>query len=275
VSAVTATGAMSTAEDHLKSGDLTGALDALQADVRKNASDPKLRVFLFQLLCVMGQWDRALRQLKLCAEMDPAAVPMAQTYREAIICEAYRDRVFAGEKAPLILGEPDEWLAQLIEAQGLSARGEAAAASDMRAAAFDAAPATAGDVDGTAFEWIADADMRFGPVLEVIVNGRYFWVPFAKIGSVTIEAPADLRDAVWLPAELALENGGEVAALIPTRYPATVANGDAAEMLARATSWADAGGETFTGSGQRLLTTSEDDLPLMDIRQITLRGAGG
>ncbi|MEM9343582.1 MAG: type VI secretion system accessory protein TagJ [Pseudomonadota bacterium] len=263
------------AEDHLKSGDLNGALEALQADVRKNASDPKLRIFLFQLLCVMGQWDRALRQLKLCAEMDPAAVPMAQTYREAIVCEAYRERVFAGEKAPLILGEPDTWLAQLIEAQGLLARGEAVAAADMRAAAFDAAPASAGQVDGTAFEWIADADMRFGPVLEVIVNGKYYWVPFAKISSLMIEEPADLRDAVWLPAELTLEGGGEVAALIPTRYPDTVSGEDPAEMLSRATTWADAGAETFVGSGQRLLATSEDEVPLMDIRQITLDAAGG
>ncbi|MEO1794410.1 MAG: type VI secretion system accessory protein TagJ [Pseudomonadota bacterium] len=263
------------AEDLLKSGDLHGALDALQADVRKNASDPKLRIFLFQLLCVLGQWDRALRQLKLCAELDPVAVPMAQAYREAIVCEAYRAHVFTGEKAPLVLGEPDAWLAQLIDALGLLARGDVAAAADQRAAAFDVAPATSGTVDGVAFDWIADADMRFGPVLEVIVNGRYFWIPFAKISSVTIEEPADLRDAVWLPAEVVLENGGEVAALIPTRYPATVTNGHAAEMLARATSWTDAGNGTFAGSGQRLLATSNDDLPLMDIRQITLRAVDG
>ena len=42
---------------------------------------------------------------------DPTALTMAQTYREAIICEVYREKVFAGEKAPLDFGEPQEWLA--------------------------------------------------------------------------------------------------------------------------------------------------------------------
>jgi type VI secretion system protein ImpE len=36
---------------------------------------------------------------------------MAQTYREGIICEVFREKVFSGEKDPLIFGEPVEWLA--------------------------------------------------------------------------------------------------------------------------------------------------------------------
>ena len=41
---------------------------------------------------------------------------MAQMYREAIQCERLRADVFAGRKSPLIFGQPDEWLALLIEA---------------------------------------------------------------------------------------------------------------------------------------------------------------
>lgn len=78
------------AEELLKAGDLDGALGALQDAVRSNASDPKLRIFLFQLLAVLGDWKRAITQLKVCAELDPSALSMAQTYREGIICEVYR-----------------------------------------------------------------------------------------------------------------------------------------------------------------------------------------
>ena len=52
-------------------------------------------MFLFQLLGVMGQWERAATQLKVAAELDPA-MPMVQTYREAIRCEWCADEVFAG-----------------------------------------------------------------------------------------------------------------------------------------------------------------------------------
>jgi protein involved in temperature-dependent protein secretion len=98
-----------TATDLLKAGDLAGTLASLQDNIRAKPEDPKLRVFLFQLLCVTGDWKRAIAQLKLCAQLDAAALPMAQTYREAIICEVFREKVFSGEKDPLIFGQPQDW----------------------------------------------------------------------------------------------------------------------------------------------------------------------
>ncbi len=40
----------------------------------------------------------------------------------------------------------------------------------------------------------------WAPVLEAMVNGKYYWIPFSRLASIVIEAPADLRDRVWLPA---------------------------------------------------------------------------
>jgi type VI secretion system protein ImpE len=257
-----------TPEDHLKSGDPAGALAALQTLVKAKPADAKLRIFLFQLLCVMGQWDRAIRQLKVCGELDPGALQMAQAYREAIICEVYREKVFAGDKAALVFGEPQEWLAWLIEAQKLLAKGEVAAAADLRARAFDAAPASTGEMDGARFDWIADADMRIGPVLEAIINGRYFWLPFAQISQITFDPPTDLRDAVWTAANIRLANEGSVVAFLPTRYPLSGQKGQPAEKLSRATSWTDAGAETFVGLGQKLLSTDQGDVALLDARVI-------
>ncbi len=259
-----------TPEEHLKAGDLSATLAALQDKVRANPADAKLRIFLFQLLCVLGDWKRAITQLKVSAELDPSALMMAQTYREAIICEVYREKVFSGEKEPLIFGEPAEWLALLIEALKLFADGKTEEAAELRARAFDLAPAASGEINGERFEWIADADMRLGPVLEVVVNGRYFWMPFSSINTLMIEEPGDLRDAVWTAATLTLHNEGEVVALIPTRYAGTPASDDAAAKLSRATLWSDSGGDTYTGLGQRLLTTDQSDIALMDVRTLKM-----
>ena len=262
-----------TPEEHLRSGDLMATLAKLQDKIRANPADAKLRVFLFQLLCVMGDWKRAVTQLKLSAEMDETAMMMAKTYREALVCEVYREKVFAGEKTPMTFGEPEEWLAHLIAAQKLTAQGYFEQAADLRSRAYDAAPATSGTINGKAFAWIADADMRLGPVLEVIVNGRYFWLPFAKIARIEIEAPSDLRDAVWTACTLTMASGGEVAALIPTRYTGTVEQGDDVARLARATCWIDVGADTFVGQGQRLLTTDKSDIALLDVRELVLDAA--
>lgn len=258
------------ATDLLKAGDLDGTLAALQAQVRANPADAKLRIFLFQLLCVLGDWKRAITQLKLCAELDALAIPMAQTYREGIICEVFRQKVFAGEKKPLIFGEPQEWIALMIEAIKALAQGKPDKAAELRARAFDAVPACCGEINGERFEWIADADMRLGPLLEIIINGKYFWMPFSSIASLRIEAPSDLRDTVWTGANLTLQNGGEFVALIPTRYAGTAETGTAGEKLARETNWTDAGSETFVGIGQRLLATDKGDTALMDLRSLKM-----
>jgi len=263
------------AEERLKAGDLSGALDALQAAVRADAGRASLRVFLFQLLCVLGNWSRAIQQLKVSAEMDPGATPMAQTYREAIVCEVYREKVFAGQKDPLIFGEPQEWIALMLDALKLQADGHVEKATATRARAFDAAPAVSGEIDGQSFEWIADADMRLGPLLEAVVNGKYYWIPFSAMSRLDFDEPADLRDAVWTPATLTTANGGEVVALSPTRYAGTIENGDDAAKLARKTEWVDVGHDTFVGIGQRLLATDLGDHPIMDIRKLRLNTRPG
>ena len=65
----------------------------------------------------------------------------------------------------------------------------------------------------TTFAWIADADPRLGPVLEVFVNGNYMWVPFARVHAMQFDPPADLRDQVWMPARFTWSNGGEACRL--------------------------------------------------------------
>ena len=263
------------ATELLKENDLAGALNALQDAVRKDPSNPKLRVFLFQMLCVLGDWKRAITQLKLCAELDPIALPMAQTYREGIICEVFREKVFAGEKDPLIFGEPLEWVALLIEANRAVAQGQISQAAELRGKAFDQVPDMGGTLNGEPFAWVADGDMRLGPILEIVINGRYFWMPFSAIAELKVEAPEDLRDTVWTAAQLTLQNRGEFVALIPTRYVGTPATQDAAAMLARATSWDDLGEDTFVGIGQRLLTTDQSEVAIMDLRHLVMDAAEG
>jgi type VI secretion system protein ImpE len=259
---------MKLAEQHLQEGQLQEALVELQNQVRKDPANPKLRTFLFQLLVILGEWDRALTQLTVAGDLDAANLSMVQTYREAIRCEVLRKDIFAGHKTPVVFGEPAQWIALLQEALKLIADNRFAEARNLRDQAFELAPATPGTIDGTAFNWIADADTRLGPMLETVVNGRYYWVPFNQIREIHIEAPADLRDFAWMPAHFIWVNGGEAFGLIPTRYPGSETADDSAIRLARKTQWQEQAEETFVGLGQRLLSTDENDYAVMDIREI-------
>ncbi len=261
----------SPAEISLQQGNVPEALANLQDQVRKDPSNPKLRVFMFQLLAVAGQWQRALTQLNVCGELDAATLLMVQTYRTALQCEVLRAEIFAGKRSPLIFGDPQQWLALLIEALRLEADQHVVEAAALRSQALELAPTSTGTVNGTAFTWLADADSRLGPVLEAIVKGNYYWIPIQQIRSIEIEKPSDLRDSVWLPAVFTWSNGGQASGLIPTRYPGSEAAVDSLLCLARKTVWQDKGNDNYHGLGQRLLATDSEDYPLMEIRSIKLQ----
>lgn len=252
----------------LKAGNLQESLQKLQQEIRKHPADPKRRVFLFQLLAVLGQWDRALNQLSVIGELDANAMPMVHAYREAVRCELVRQDIFAGKRMPVIFGDPEPWIAQLLEALRLGTLGDYTNAQKAREPAFDAAPIVAGSINGERFEWLADADPRLGPVIEMVTNGSYYWIPMYRIGSLRLEAPADLRDNVWMPAQLTLVNGGELFGFVPTRYPGTVSVADDSLLLAHRTDWVEAAPETHLGLGQRMFATNDTDYPLMDVRAI-------
>ncbi len=258
-----------TAEELIRGGNLDDALAAVQADVRKKPADAKLRVLLFQLLAILGQWDRALTQLNVAAELDPLNLLMAQVCRVALQCEALRTDIFAGGTTPMVLGQPPEWLGQLIQANEFAAAGRLADSATLREQAFDAAPAISGKINNEPFAWLADADPRLGPVMEAMVDGKYYWIPLSNIREIQIEAPADLRDLVWISANFTWLNGGTKFGLVPVRYPGSEKSTDSAIRMARKTDWTTAGELSF-GLGQRELVTDQKEYAFLEIRSIVL-----
>jgi type VI secretion system protein ImpE len=261
-------------EESVRGGELAQALQTLQSRVRANPADAKDRVFLFQLLAILGQWDRALTQLNVAGDLDPSTLVLRQVYRQALEGEAARRSVFESGTAPVVLGEPSQWLAGLLDALRLAADGHWEKAAELRAQSLEAAPATAGSIDGRPFEWIADADSRIGPCLEIIIDGKYMWAPFERVQSIQMEAPTDLRDVVWTQAIATWSNGGRTTVLIPTRYAGIDGSQDPALLMSRRTEWQEQPGDTFLGTGQRMLATDTGEYPLLEIREIVLTTDG-
>jgi type VI secretion system protein ImpE len=261
-----------TAEQLLKEGRLEEALKILQQAVRERPEDAKLRVFLFQLLSVLGDWPKANNQLRILAELDSESLLLARLFEPVLLCEAFRADVFAGRRTPLVFGEPPDWIGSLVKAVEHFGRGEFEAGIAQRNRAFEEAPAAHGKIDDQPFQWLADADERLGPVLEVLLEGRYYWIPFQRICRIVLEPATDLRDLVWTPAQFVWENGGQAFGHIPTRYPDTDKSDDNALRLARKTEWTERSG-IYLGCGQRVLATDSGEYPLLEIRNIEFAGS--
>ena len=256
------------AEEALRQGDLKACRELLFKHVRAKPDDLKARAFLFQFLCLIGDWDRAKKQMQLYAEMDETSLGFVAIYMAGVDAETVRADVLAGKASPPVFGPPEAWIARLGEALKRDAAGEADLATALREDAYAEAPTRKGTVDGQPFEWITDADARFGPALEAVVDGAYHWLPFQHIAKLELEAPKDLRDLVWMEGALTLTNGGSFGILVPARYPGSETSSDAADVMGRRTEWDEMAPGMYKGMGQKMLATDQADLSLMEVRVI-------
>lgn len=255
-------------EIYIKNGDPVNAKKVLMGMVRDDPANVDYRVFLFQLCCVLGEYDRALNQLSVIAEMSDSALPMVQTYRELLQCEWLRQAVFSGDKTPLFFGEPEPWVGDIFQSLKLHAAGKTVEANALRLSAYEQIEPISGCVNEDAFDWIADADSRIGPLFEAVIDGKYYWVPVHSLAAIEIEEPEDLRDFVWLPAQFTWRNEGQSVGFIPTRYPGSEAIDDGLIQTARKTEWEQLADDVYVGYGQRMFTTGVKEYALLDVRHL-------
>lgn len=267
---------------------LSDAVSRAEADVRTKPQDTQARWLLFELLCVLGQWDRALKQLQVWAGMSKESESTAHVMRGLVKAERQRMDVLGGKAEPATVaaawaGAParvadDEapdaeaplWMADLTEALRLGAagRGDAAAASDAaREAALSKVPDTPGSSNlQPSFNWIADPDSRLGPVCEVILIGAYRWLAFDDdIRSLTKAAPERLLDLVWSQMDIVLRDGTPLKGYMPMRYPVQDGDRDAL-LMGRETVWHETGRTGVHGRGQKMWMTDAEDMALLDLR---------
>lgn len=227
------------ANDLLRAGRLTEAIQAITEEVRQAPGNAQKRTFLFELLCFAGEHDRAERQLDALSSDNKNAQMGALLYRAALAAERVRQKFFqAGDYK----NHP--------------------AASDQ----------VAGALNGTAFQTITDADPRIGARLEVLAGGDYLWIPFEQIASIKMQAPKRLRDLLWAPVllqtgpECKHQDMGEV--LVPVIYPGSSRHEDENVRLGRATTWEEQD-DAELPFGQKLFLVDGEEVPFLEVRELT------
>src|SRR6476659_4514954 len=146
---------MPTAREHYAAGQLDSAIEVLGAELRNAPADAQRRTFLFELLSFAGQYDRAEKQLDVLARGGTDAELAVLPYRAALQAERVREHMFSTGDFPMGL----------------------------------APTPVAGTINGRPFLSIEDGDPRVGARLEVMAGGRYMWIPFAYLETVTLEPP--------------------------------------------------------------------------------------
>ena len=87
-------------------GDLRGAIDTCNQEVRADPQDAVKRSLLFELLCFAGDLERADKQLDVIAHLDAKTEPAVQVYHNVVFAEGRRRKVLVGESQPEFLLDP-------------------------------------------------------------------------------------------------------------------------------------------------------------------------
>lgn len=279
-----------------KEHNLQEALSSMEALVRQEPDNGTHRWGLVEVLCLLGQWERAIKQMQTVTRLAPALQAQAQLVRGLIRAEHQRAEVFAGNLLPTPVFDRPKWMDDLARALVHNARGEHAQADVLREAALAQAPQADGicqihspetqaNADPLAslghqkFTCLSDTDSRLGPVCELMISGCYRWLAFADIHSMQMQAPMRLLDLVWMPVKVQLRSTQAEEQLlhgfVPSRYSGTeIVSGELSRhqrdalMLARMTHWQDVGETGVFALGQKTLMSDGVDYPLLDLREI-------
>lgn len=255
--------------------DLEEGLRSVERLIRVEPGNMAHRRLRFDLLCLLGRWEKALVQLQTCARMDKAATPEAYVYRDLVQGERFRAEVFAGRRTPVLPETAPQWLRLQVDALRLQGEGDLSAADAIREKALEQVGDVAGSFEngpeaGTpsgAFKWISDSDTRLGPALEAFLQGQYRWIPFADVTRIRLTGPVNPRDFLWLPAQV--EIGSQThSGFLPGRYPGSESGPDPIR-LGRETRWEDSGRTCVQGLGQKVWITDLGDIPMFDLREMS------
>jgi len=262
--------AESTWEEALRSGDLSGALGLAKEQIRAKPNDADLRLLLLHLNALAGDWESALKQLKVYGDLATGQESklLGMTLSALIESEGQRNAVLAGTQEPLIFGQPLPWVGDLIQMHRHLRAGEYDAACRCRAQVAESAGAVSGTIGGKPFPWLGDTDWRFCSIFEAVIGGSYYWVPLQCVLRITLGEPTGLRDLIWQPVNFRFINGGESPGFIPARYPGSEKSDNPDIVLSRGTVWEEIAPGIVIARGQRVLTDGDNDYSLLDVRRI-------
>ncbi len=264
-----------TAQELYEKGQLQAAIDAQIADVKAKPGDQSKRLFLFELLCFAGEWDRAQRQMDAMKFEDVELEAAALGYRKLLDSEAARRKVFKEGQRPKFLGESAEapvpnHVRLRLEAIAALRQDKQAEATALLAEAEACTPSLTGTLNGAEFDLLCDADSVLSGVLEVMAQGNYFWVPLSSVAAIGINPPKYPRDLLWIPAQLQTHNGETGQVYLPALYPLSGEHADESVRLGRMTDWSDKPDAPVVGKGLKMFLAGADAVTILDWRELVV-----
>ena len=257
------------AKELIKAGQLSEVRQQLVEAVRDKPGDMAARTLLFQVLCYLGEWDKADRHLEAIATQDPSREAGVIGYRNLIRAEKERLAVLEAGGCASFLTEPPAYLALYSAFRAKLAAKKADEAAELCQQLAGQIPAISGMANNSPFAGFRDTDSLLAPFLEVMAHERYLWVPFASLRELAITPPKTLLDLLWVPAHVTTWEGYAMNCFLPVLYPGSFLFEDERVRLGRMTDWISLGGSLARGVGQHVFEVGGLDMAILELTDVT------
>ncbi|MFO0698095.1 MAG: type VI secretion system accessory protein TagJ [Nitrospira sp.] len=262
------------AKELLDANQLSAAILELNQAVKHHPTDIRIRTFLFELLCFDGAHERAARQLDVLGAQDEQAGIGVEVYRKLLQADGARRTWLSGGAGPAFMADPPEHVKERLTAMVSLSRGDVQQAIEAIARANSATPPISGTLNGQGFRTFADSDDRFGPVLELFVNGAYMWLPLEQIKTLVLPRPHFLRDLLWVPAQLECHDGQQGDVFLPALYSRSEIDENEQVRLGRLTEWIDLGEGLVGGRGLKTFLVDDVECSVLEIQELHINREG-
>jgi len=258
-------------KDLIKAGRLSKAREQLIEEVKSSPADLSKRTLLFQVLSFCGEWDKAERHLDVIAAHDSSRETGVQVYKNLIQAERVRVEVFKRNSRPSFLPKTPSYLEMYFSAQEKLFGEKIGEANDLFNQIDTQRPVISGTINGKNFTGFKDTDTFVSFFLETIINEQYIWVPFESIKEIFISPPKTLFDCLWIAARVTTWDGLSLSCYLPVLYIDSYHHNDDLVKLGRMTDWTPLGGPFSKGAGQRIFQIGEEEVPILEIREVLFK----
>jgi type VI secretion system protein ImpE len=259
----------------VEAGDLNGAIELLNAEVRQHPGDVARRAELAELLCVAGELERSDRMLDVLAEQDTGLAVGIALFRQLLRAEESRQQFYSSGRLPAFIDAPSAHDQLYLKALVMLKEGDGASAARLLGEAEAARAPLPGKLDGKPFGDLRDLDDICATHFDVLTStGKFYWIPMRQVQRVTLHAPRRRRDLIFRRATMEVESGPSGEVFLPSIYPGLDAKSAGALRLGQQTDFVGGDATPVRGQGLRSFLVDDEARPILELGCIEFGPAG-
>lgn len=251
-------------KDYILQGQLQLAKEQLEKQLKDDPLSVEVRSVYVELLCVMGELEKADQQLDMMVRQHPECLLGAVNLRHLIRAQTARQDFYQGGVTATLFHKADDSYETLLELHLNLREGDIDTAQALAAKLESLRNSVQIEIDGTLVTELRDLDDSLGGYLELLgTDGKFYLVKFSEIESLELQPVSSTVEMVWRRVNIAIKNGPSGEAFLPLCYMSSTSE---LCIIGKETAWDERSDYLVTGVGQKMLLVNDQALPLGQIK---------